>query len=139
MDSKDDLLFTSRGNEKYISPKQIFIEGDASFASYFQAGAAITGGQGDSAWDGRDSIQGDARFANVLEKMGADVEYGPISITVSRREGVRLKGIDEDCGDIPDVAMTRGCRNLRGGPNQDSKCVQLALKRPSAWQLWSTS
>ncbi len=38
--------------------------------------------------------------------MGADVTYGPNSITVSRQPGVELVGIDEDCGDIPDVAMT---------------------------------
>jgi len=29
-------------------------------------------------------VQGDARFARVLEKMGADVVYGPNYITVSR-------------------------------------------------------
>ena len=51
-------------------------------------------------------MQGDARFAKVLEKMGADVVYGPNFITVSRKPGVQLKGVDEDCGDIPDVAMT---------------------------------
>jgi 3-phosphoshikimate 1-carboxyvinyltransferase len=38
--------------------------------------------------------------------MGADVIYGPNFITVSRKEGVPLVGVDEDCGDIPDVAMT---------------------------------
>lgn len=55
---------------------------------------------------GSESVQGDARFAKVLEKMGADVVYGPNFITVSRKEGVVLQGVDEDCGDIPDVAMT---------------------------------
>lgn len=50
--------------------------------------------------------KGDARFAKVLEKMGADVVFGPNSITVSRRPDVPLVGVDEDCGDIPDVAMT---------------------------------
>lgn len=106
VDSKDDLLFSSKGNEKYTSPKQIFIEGDASSASYFQAGAAITGGKVTVNGCGKDSVQGDARFASVLEKMGADVEYSANSITVSRKPGVKLQGIDEDCADIPDVAMT---------------------------------
>jgi 3-phosphoshikimate 1-carboxyvinyltransferase len=55
---------------------------------------------------GSESVQGDARFARVLEKMGADVVYGSNFITVSRKEGVQLQGVDEDCGDIPDVAMT---------------------------------
>lgn len=42
----------------------------------------------------------------MLEKMGADVTFGPNSITVSRRADSPLIGVDEDCGDIPDVAMT---------------------------------
>ena len=38
--------------------------------------------------------------------MGADVTFGPNSITVSRKADSSLIGVDEDCGDIPDVAMT---------------------------------
>merc|ERR1712113_1215622 len=40
--------------------------------------------------------------------MGATVEWKPNSVTVSRRtDGSQpLKGIDEDCGEIPDAAMT---------------------------------
>lgn len=91
---------------KYLSPGKVFIEGDASSASYFLAGAAITGGPVTVFGCGSESVQGDARFAKVLEKMGADVEYGPNYITVSRRPEVSLIGVDEDCGDIPDVAMT---------------------------------
>eukprot|EP00607_Mallomonas_marina_P004630 CAMPEP_0182428178 /NCGR_PEP_ID=MMETSP1167-20130531/21253_1 /TAXON_ID=2988 /ORGANISM="Mallomonas Sp, Strain CCMP3275" /LENGTH=437 /DNA_ID=CAMNT_0024610907 /DNA_START=135 /DNA_END=1448 /DNA_ORIENTATION=+ len=103
--SETDKIFrVSPGT--YKCPSKIFIEGDASSASYFLAGAAITGGPVTVYGCGSESVQGDARFAKILEKMGADVEYGPNYITVSRREGVVLKGVDEDCGDIPDVAMT---------------------------------
>ena len=91
---------------KYVTPGKVFIEGDASSASYFLAGGAITGGPVTVYGCGADSIQGDARFARVLEKMGATVVYGPNYITVSRDPSVKLKGVDEDCGDIPDVAMT---------------------------------
>lgn len=91
---------------KYISPKEIFIEGDASSASYFLAGAAITGGRVTVHGCGSESIQGDSRFADVLRRMGADVDYEPNSITITRKPDVELVGIDEDCGDIPDVAMT---------------------------------
>lgn len=100
----DDLQFVAKGNEKYISPSEIFVEGDASSASYFLAGAAITGGTVTVTGCGSESIQGDARFAKVLEKMGAKVTYDKNSITVTGTG--KLKGIDEDCGDIPDVAMT---------------------------------
>lgn len=90
----------------YKSPGSVFIEGDASSASYFLAGAAIMGGPVTVYGCGSESVQGDARFARVLEKMGATVEYTPNSITVSRDPNVQLQGVDEDCGDIPDVAMT---------------------------------
>lgn len=101
----DNLLFTTEPSI-YTSPGEIFIEGDASSASYFLAGGAITGGPVTVHGCGSDSIQGDSRFADVLRRMGAEVTYGKNSITISRQPHVQLVGIDEDCGDIPDVAMT---------------------------------
>ena len=68
----------------YKSPGKMFIEGDASSASYFLAGAAITGGPVTVHGCGSDSVQGDARFARVLENMGCDVKFTDTSITVSR-------------------------------------------------------
>jgi 3-phosphoshikimate 1-carboxyvinyltransferase len=103
--SENDKVFRVQPG-KYKSPKQIFIEGDASSASYFLAGAAITGGPVTVYGCGSESVQGDARFAQVLEKMGATVSYTASSITVSRDLSKPLIGVDEDCGDIPDVAMT---------------------------------
>ena len=103
--SENDKIFRILPG-KYKSPGKAFIEGDASSASYFRAGAAITGGPVTVYGCGEDSVQGDARFAKVLEKMGCDVIYGSNFITVSRKPDVKLQGIDEDCGDIPDVAMT---------------------------------
>ena len=92
--------------QTYSSPQEIFVEGDASSASYFMAGAAITGGPVTVHGCGSESVQGDVRFANVLEQMGANVEWGANSITVSREKGQRLKGVDVDCVDIPDAAMS---------------------------------
>ena len=89
---------------KYVSPGRIFVEGDASSASYFLAGAAITGGSVTVHGCGSASVQADALFAHVLGKMGAIVEYADQSITVTRDPLQPLQGIDEDCGDIPDVA-----------------------------------
>lgn len=43
--------------------------------------------------------------------MGATVEWGPNSITVSRdTEASPLRGVDVDCGEIPDAAMTLAVR-----------------------------
>lgn len=98
--------FLIRAGQQYASPGEIFVEGDASSASYFLAGAAITGGPVTIHGCGRDSIQGDVEFASVLERMGAEVEWRPTSITVSRPRNKRLTGVDVDCGNIPDAAMT---------------------------------
>ena len=57
----------------YVSPGKILVEGDASSASYFLAAGAIGGGPVRVEGVGRDSIQGDVRFTEVLERMGAQV------------------------------------------------------------------
>ncbi len=88
----------------YLAPEEIHVEGDASSASYFLAAGAIAGGPVRVIGVGRDSIQGDVRFAEVLEKMGARVEYGADWIEVS--SAGKLKPIDMDLNHIPDAAMT---------------------------------
>lgn len=84
----------------------MFVEGDASSASYFLAGAAITGGTVTVEGCGSDSLQGDIRFAEVLKAMGAKLTWQPNSITLQGPPNGKLKAIDEDCNDIPDAAMT---------------------------------
>ena len=87
----------------YSSPGKIYVEGDASSASYFLAGAAISGGPVTVKGCGTESLQGDSRFAEVLEKMGANVEWSEREISVS---GSSLNGIDVDMNMMPDAAMT---------------------------------
>ena len=96
-------IFRIKSGQIYQSPGTFLAEGDASSASYFLAAAAIKGGSVKVTGVGRESIQGDVAFADVLEKMGAKVEWGEGSITVSRD---KLHGIDMDFNHIPDAAMT---------------------------------
>lgn len=90
-------------NAGYTSPGRIAVEGDASSASYFLAAGAIAGGPVRVLGSGRDSVQGDIAFADVLETMGAQVTRGPDWIEVRRGE---LRGVDLDLNHIPDAAMT---------------------------------
>jgi len=94
--------------QTYAAPPSgvAYVEGDASSASYFLAGAAITGGTVTMEGCGSDSLQGDVAFAGVLERMGAAVTWAPTSVTVTGPPRGGLRGVDEDCGDIPDAAMT---------------------------------
>jgi 3-phosphoshikimate 1-carboxyvinyltransferase len=63
--------------QRYRSPGVLHVEGDASAASYFLAAGAIGGGPVRVEGVGRDSIQGDVRFADALarwapHRMGAN-------------------------------------------------------------------
>ncbi|UOD27757.1 3-phosphoshikimate 1-carboxyvinyltransferase [Massilia violaceinigra] len=96
--------FTVQPGQRYTSPGTIHVEGDASSASYFLAAGAIGGGPIRVEGVGRDSIQGDVRFAEALEQMGATITRGDNWIE-ARSNGV-LKAIDADFNHIPDAAMT---------------------------------
>jgi 5-enolpyruvylshikimate-3-phosphate synthase len=49
--------FHIRGGQQYQSPATVYVEGDASSASYFLAGAAATGGTVTVEGCGADSLQ----------------------------------------------------------------------------------
>lgn len=103
--------FFIQGGQKYKSPGNAYVEGDASSASYFLAGAAVTGGTVTVEGCGTSSLQGDVKFAEVLERMGAKVNWTENSVTVTgpHRESSRkkqLRAIDVNMNKMPDVAMT---------------------------------
>jgi 3-phosphoshikimate 1-carboxyvinyltransferase len=99
------LVFRVAAGQRYRSPGRAFVEGDASSASYFLAGAAITGGTVRVEGCGSESLQGDARFATWLERMGARVRWEPEAIELTGPGGA-LRGVDADLADMPDAAMT---------------------------------
>jgi 3-phosphoshikimate 1-carboxyvinyltransferase len=94
----------------YRSPTEILVEGDASSASYFLAAGAIGHGPVRVQGVGRDSIQGDVRFAEALARMGAEIGFGRDASAewIECRLGCadKLHAIDLDCNHIPDAAMT---------------------------------
>lgn len=96
-------VFYVRGNQTYVSPGTFLVEGDASSASYFLAAGAIKG-RVRVTGIGRHSIQGDIRFADVLEKMGAKITWGDDFIEAEHVQP--LHAVDMDMNQIPDAAMT---------------------------------
>jgi len=123
----------------YRSPGEVFIEGDASSASYFLAAGAIggirDGGLVRVEGVGRNSIQGDVRFVEVLECMGARITLGENWIEATageeaRRQG-RLKALDADLNHIPDAAMTAAVAALfADGPS--------TLRNIGSWRVKET-
>ena len=97
--------FTVVAGSRYVSPGTIHVEGDASSASYFLALGAIGGGPVRVDGVGRDSIQGDVKFADALAKLGAEIEMGPNWMS-ARAPKNGLLAVDLDCNAIPDAAMT---------------------------------
>ncbi|WP_137939351.1 3-phosphoshikimate 1-carboxyvinyltransferase [Chitinivorax sp. B] len=96
--------FTITGGQRYRSPGVMHVEGDASSASYFLAAGAIGRGPVRVEGVGRDSIQGDVKFAETLAQMGAQITFGDNWIEAAGTG--RLKAIDVDLNHIPDAAMT---------------------------------
>lgn len=100
--------FTLKAGSRYASPGELGVEGDASSASYLLAAGVLTGGPVTVHGAGSDSIQGDVAFAQVLERMGAQIQWQKNAMTA---QGLKpgftaLKGGVIDCLAIPDAAMT---------------------------------
>lgn len=103
VENQDYQAFVVKGSQQYQSPGKFMVEGDASSASYFLAAGAIKGGTVRVTGIGKNSIQGDIKFAEVLEKMGAKVNWQEEYLEVT---GAPLNGVDLDMNHIPDAAMT---------------------------------
>jgi 3-phosphoshikimate 1-carboxyvinyltransferase len=120
VEQDDWRSFRVPAGARYLSPRSIHVEGDASSASYFLAAGVIGGGPVRVTGVGRHSIQGDVAFADVLARMGATIHSG--DDWIEARAGRALDGMTIDCTPIPDAAMTlavvalfaRGATTLTG-------------------------
>jgi 3-phosphoshikimate 1-carboxyvinyltransferase len=96
--------FTIRAGQRYTARPYV-IEPDASNASYFFAAAAVTAGQVTIPYLTRDSLQGDIRFLDVLEQMGAIITYHPEGgVTVDGP--AQLRGVEVNMNAISDTVQT---------------------------------
>lgn len=93
------------GGQNFAAQSYV-IEPDASSASYFFAAAAVTGGKVRVKNLGRDALQGDVAFVDVLERMGCAVKKGKNSIEVQGPSGGQLRGVSADMNAISDTVMT---------------------------------
>ena len=85
---------------------QYEVEPDASSASYPLAAAAIAGGRVVVSGLARSSLQGDAKFVEVLERMGCLVEIGGGDVILSRPHDRPLQGVTIDMRDMSDLVPT---------------------------------
>ncbi|APR04898.1 bifunctional 3-phosphoshikimate 1-carboxyvinyltransferase/cytidylate kinase [Thauera chlorobenzoica] len=123
--------FVVPGGACYRSPGTVFVEGDASSASYFLAAGAIGGGPLRVEGVGRSSIQGDVRFAEALGQLGAKITMGDNWIEAAAPDGGVLKAFDLDLNHIPDAAMTLAVLALFA----DGPC---RLRNIASWRVKET-
>ena len=100
--AEGDTIVVS-GGQRY-APRRFRVEGDASGASYFAAAAMLCGGTVRFANLATDSIQGDAAFLELLERMGAKIVRRRGSVEI-QGEG-RFSGVDADMSAMPDMVPT---------------------------------
>ncbi|GAB4211946.1 MAG: 3-phosphoshikimate 1-carboxyvinyltransferase [Roseiflexaceae bacterium] len=103
VEREGETVFHIRAGQRY-QPQHFVVEPDASGASYFFAAAAALGGRVRVRNLGRGSLQGDARFVDVLEAMGCTVLRDERFIEVSRSGP--LRGVDVDLNDMSDTMPT---------------------------------
>lgn len=126
--------FTISHDAQYVSPGTLHVEGDASSASYFLALGAIAGGPIEIEGVGSLSVQGDVKFAEVMEQMGATVEYFPHAMRVTGvqvAKGEKLRAFDLDFNLIPDAAMTAAAIAIYA----DGPCT---LRNIASWRVKET-
>lgn len=103
------VTVTREGNTFTVPPGtyragDYLVEPDASSASYFFAAAAVTGRTVTVPGLSSASLQGDLRFVEVLERMGAAVQITEEAVTVTGPE--RLRGVTVNMRDISDTVPT---------------------------------
>ncbi len=91
------------GGQHYHA-KNFTVEPDATAASYFAAAAAVVGGTVTIPGLRKASVQGDARFLDLLEQMGARVTWHADAVAVTGTG--KLRGLDVAMNAMPDVVPT---------------------------------
>ena len=103
------------------------IEPDASSASYFFAAAAVSGGSVRIPGLGDNSLQGDLRFVEVLERMGCRIERTDDATEVHGPQ--RLGGVDVDMNAISDMVPTLAAiAPFAAGPVHINNVAHIRLK-----------
>jgi len=133
----DMQRFCIPAGSRYHSPGRFAVEADASSASYFVALGAIAESVGKERRSGitiqgvgHNSMQGDIRFMDAVQSMGAHIESGPDWVHAARGAWP-LKAIDLDCNHIPDAAMTLAVMALYA---QGTSC----LRNIGSWRVKET-
>lgn len=113
-----DNIINIPGNQKYISPSEIIVEGDWSNIAFWLCAGALNKKEISCYNLNYKSLQGDKEVVNILKNMGIDIIYeGNDTITLKNNS---LKGTTIDANNIPDLvpilalvaSVSDGCTNI---------------------------
>ena len=102
VDNESYQHFKVKAGDRYKA-QTYRVESDWSSASYFLAAGAVTGGEVTLTDINPHSVQGDAQFTSVLEKMGCLIEKKSHSLHI---KGNPLRGISINMNNMPDAVQT---------------------------------
>jgi 3-phosphoshikimate 1-carboxyvinyltransferase len=103
-----DAGFTVAGEQRYDpAGGEYHVPGDFSSISYLLAAGAVAAADGAAVVveGARPSAQGDSAIVEILERMGADIEWDREAGEIAVR-GSRLEGVEVDVGNTPDLLPT---------------------------------
>jgi 3-phosphoshikimate 1-carboxyvinyltransferase len=100
--SPDRRSYVVPGGQRY-TPTTVLIPGDIALASFGLALAALTGSHLVCSNLNLSIPHPEAAIVVALQRMGADLRIEPDARTVEITGGRRLKGIEMDCSDSPDM------------------------------------
>lgn len=92
------------GGQNYRLPNTVETEGDWSGAAFALTGGAI-GGAVTMKGLNANSLQGDMQILDVLREFGATVVFNCDGVTVKKPENGKLKPINLNCENIPDLVQ----------------------------------
>ena len=125
---KDNQIFI-KGNQSYISPNKIIVEGDWSNVAFWLSAGALSHNYIKCTNLNINSLQGDKEVVDILKKFGADIniEKGPL-VSISVKDG-KKNGITIDANNIPDlVPILALVASVSNGVTQITNASRLRLK-----------
>lgn len=128
--------FQVAGGQTYQA-KDYVVEGDYSSAAFILAAAAITGSEASVTNLRADSLQGDRKIIDILEKMGCSLKVG--EDRVSLLAGSSLCGVELDMSETPDlvpITAVLGC--FAAGETVIKNVAHLRFKESDRLRAMST-
>lgn len=95
----DNIIYIP-GNQEYISPGSVTVEGDWSNAAFWLCAAAAGNKTITCSGLNKNTLQGDKAICEILSRFGASVTFIEDKVTVSSK---KLNGITIDAREIPDL------------------------------------